>query len=105
MADVGLQFSLIKDELHKTVEDIIKRSLEGKTYSQKEAQGWTNLVSDEVIKTLHSMQKGLNWTLVVDQMALMDSRVRLLTTLINPDYSYTYSRINALFTQGCIIIT
>jgi hypothetical protein len=61
MTDVGLQFSTIKDELHRVVEDIIKKNLEGKTYNQKEAQTWTNTISDEVIKTLHSQQRGFKF--------------------------------------------
>ena len=61
MTDAGLQFSAIKDEVHKTVEDIIRKNLEGKTYNQKEAQNWTNNISDEVIKTLHSQQRGFKF--------------------------------------------
>lgn len=61
MADTGLQFSSIKDEIHKLVEDIIRKNLEGKTYNQKEAQGWTNTISDEVIKALHGQQRGFKF--------------------------------------------
>jgi dynein light chain Tctex-type 1 len=56
-----LQFSSIKDELHSTCEKIISNHLEGKTYNQKEAQTWTNSISDEVIKTLHSQQRGFKF--------------------------------------------
>jgi dynein light chain Tctex-type 1 len=56
-----LQFNNIKTELHETVEQIIKKNLDGKVYSQKDAQAWTNAISDEVIKTLHSQQRGFKF--------------------------------------------
>ena len=56
-----LQFSSIKDELQATCDKIISQHLEGKTYNQKEAQTWTNSISDEVIKTLHSQQRGFKF--------------------------------------------
>ena len=60
MADT-LQFSAIKDELIQTCDRIILAHLKDKTYNQKEAQGWTNAISDEIIKTLHTMQKGFKF--------------------------------------------
>jgi dynein light chain Tctex-type 1 len=60
MADT-LQFSSIKDELIQVCERIIKAHLADKTYNQKEAQAWTNAISDEIIKTLHSLQKGFKF--------------------------------------------
>jgi len=57
----SIQFSTIKSELNETVEGIIKKHLEGKSYNQKEAQAWTNLISDDVIKTLHSQQRGFKF--------------------------------------------
>jgi len=56
-----IQFSSIKNELNDTVEGVIKKHLEGKNYNQKEAQAWTNTITDDVIKTLHSQQKGLKF--------------------------------------------
>lgn len=56
-----LQFSSIKDELHSTCEKIIASHLDNKTYNQKEAQTWTNTISDDVIKTLHSQQRGFKF--------------------------------------------
>ena len=56
-----LQFSAIKDELQETVDQIIKKYLDGKTYDQKDAQSWCNQISDEVIKTLHSQQRGFKF--------------------------------------------
>ncbi len=61
MTDSSLQFSSIKEELYKVVEDIIKKNLEGKSYNQKEAQSWINTISDEVIKSLHSQQRGFKF--------------------------------------------
>jgi dynein light chain Tctex-type 1 len=56
-----LQFSSIKDELNNTCDKIIRTHLDGKTYKQKEAQTWTNSISDEIIKTLHSQQRGFKF--------------------------------------------
>ena len=56
-----LQFSSNKDELTALCDGVIKRVLDGKTYNQKEAQGWTNQISDEIIKTLHSQQRGFKF--------------------------------------------
>ena len=56
-----LQFSSIKDELTSICDGIIKKFLDNKTYNQKEAQGWTNAISDEIIKTLHSQQRGFKF--------------------------------------------
>jgi dynein light chain Tctex-type 1 len=55
------QFSNIKDELSSTCNSIITNHLKDKSYQQKEAQSWTNQISDEVIKTLHSQQKGFKF--------------------------------------------
>jgi dynein light chain Tctex-type 1 len=56
-----LQFSAIKDELSAVCDKIISKHLEGKAYNQKEAQTWTNTISDDVIKTLHSQQRGFKF--------------------------------------------
>ena len=56
-----IQFSSIKEEINKVCEQIINKHLEGKSYNQKEAQSWTNTISDEVIKTLHSQQRGFKF--------------------------------------------
>ncbi len=56
-----LQFSAIKNELTETVDGIIKKYLEDKNYDQKEAQSWCNQISDEIIKTLHSQQRGFKF--------------------------------------------
>ena len=56
-----IQFASIKDELNKLCHDIIVTHLEKKQYQQKEAQTWTNAITDEVIKTLHSKQKGFKF--------------------------------------------
>ena len=56
-----LQFSSIKDELTSLCDGIIKKFLDGKQYNQKEAQSWTNAISDEIIKTLHSQQRGFKF--------------------------------------------
>ena len=56
-----LQFEAIKDELTQMVDEIIRTYLNDKNYDQKEAQGWTNQISDEVIKQLHSQQRGFKF--------------------------------------------
>ena len=56
-----LQFAAIKDELTQMVDEIIRTYLNDKNYDQKEAQGWTNQISDEVIKQLHSQQRGFKF--------------------------------------------
>jgi hypothetical protein len=56
-----IQFSTIKDELNKLCEQVVSKHLEGKLYNQKEAQTWTNTISDEIIKNLHSQQKGFKF--------------------------------------------
>ena len=56
-----IQFTSIKDELNKLCHEIIVNHLEKKQYQQKEAQTWTNAITDEVIKTLHSKQKGFKF--------------------------------------------
>lgn len=55
------QFSSIKEELHKICDDIINKHLQNKAYNAKEAQQWTNLISDDLIKTLHSQQRGFKF--------------------------------------------
>ena len=56
-----IQFSAIKDDLNKICDGIIRKHLDSKTYNQKEAQTWTNTISDEVIKTLHGQQRGFKF--------------------------------------------
>ena len=56
-----LQFASIKDELISAVDEIIHKYLDGQQYSQKDAQSWTNNITDEVIKTLHSQQRGFKF--------------------------------------------
>lgn len=57
----SLQFSNIKDELKGISENIIQKHLEKKNYNQKEAQTWINTITDEVIKSLHSQQRGFKF--------------------------------------------
>ena len=56
-----LQLAAIKDELTQMVDEIIRSYLNDKNYDQKEAQSWTNQISDEVIKQLHSQQRGFKF--------------------------------------------
>ena len=56
-----LKFADYKDEIQKKVDPIVKKHLDGKPYNQKDAQGWANTISDEVIKTLHADQKGFKY--------------------------------------------
>lgn len=56
-----IQFSSIKDELNKTCDEIIAKHLASKNYNQKEAQSWVNTISDDIIKTLHSQQRGFKF--------------------------------------------
>jgi dynein light chain Tctex-type 1 len=56
-----IQFVSIKDELNSICHEIIVNHLEKKQYNQKEAQTWTNAITDEVIKKLHSKQKGFKF--------------------------------------------
>ena len=56
-----IQFSSMKQELSDTCTTIISKHLEKKTYNQKEAQTWTNTITDEVIKYLHGQQKGFKF--------------------------------------------
>lgn len=56
-----LKFSDYKEEINKKCDPIIKKYLEGKAYNQKDAQSWTNSISDEIIKTLHADQKGFKF--------------------------------------------
>ncbi len=48
-----IQFSAIKDELQQICHSTIVKHLEKKQYNQKEAQNWTNTITDEIIKNLH----------------------------------------------------
>ena len=56
-----LKFSDFKDEITQKCDPIVKKYLQDKPYSQKDAQNWANSISDEVIKTLHSEQKGFKY--------------------------------------------
>ncbi len=86
MTDTGLQFSTISDELKRTVEDIIRVKLEGKVYNQKEAQSWTNIISDEVIKTLHSQQRGFKFICNTTIFQKGDSSLHFSSTCLwNPN--------------------
>ena len=59
MSDIS--FNQIKQELETTANQVLKKHLDQKTYSQKEAQTWTNTISDELIKNLSAMQKGFKF--------------------------------------------
>ena len=56
-----IQFNLIKQELSDICNQVITSHLGSKTYNQKEAQAWTNTITDDVIKTLHSQQRGFKF--------------------------------------------
>ena len=56
-----IQFNVIKQELSDICTNVIQKHLENKTYNQKEAQTWTNTITDEVIKNLHGQQKGFKF--------------------------------------------
>ena len=56
-----IQFNVIKQELSEICTGVIQKHLENKTYNQKEAQTWTNTITDEVIKNLHGQQKGFKF--------------------------------------------
>ena len=56
-----LQFAMIKDELTGIVDSIIKRNLGNRDYDQTQAQSWANAISDEIIKTLHSQDRGFKF--------------------------------------------
>jgi len=56
-----IQFSTIKDELQQLCHNTIVKHLEKKQYNQKEAQTWTNTITDEIIKSLHGQQRGFKF--------------------------------------------
>lgn len=56
-----LSFNSIKTELETAANQVMKKHLDNKTYNQKEAQTWTNTISDELIKNLSAMQKGFKF--------------------------------------------
>lgn len=56
-----LKFADHKSEITDKINPIIKKHLDGKAYNQKEAQAWTNTISDEIIKELHAEQKGFKY--------------------------------------------
>ena len=56
-----LQLASIKEELTHVLDEIIHKHLNDQQYSQKDAQAWCNAITDEVIKTLHSQQRGFKF--------------------------------------------
>ena len=92
MADT-IQFSSLKDELTKDCERIVSKHLEGKTYNQKEAQTWTNTISDEIIKHLHNQQKGFKFICNGTIFQKGDASLHFSSTCLwnpNSDGSITY---------------
>ena len=57
----SIQFSAIKDELQQNSHNTIVKHLEKNQYNQKEAQTWTNTITDEIIKSLHGQQRGFKF--------------------------------------------
>ena len=81
-----LQFAAIKDELTQMVDEIIRTYLNDKNYDQKEAQGWTNQISDEVIKQLHSQQRGFKFVCNSTIFQKGDASLHLSSTCLwNPN--------------------
>lgn len=56
-----IQFNLIKQELSDICSATISKHLAQKNYNQKEAQTWTNTITDEIIKNLHGQQRGFKF--------------------------------------------
>ena len=53
------EFASIKEDLKKTVEEIMNADLEDKTkYEHDKAQEWVSTICEKIIKTLHEEQKG-----------------------------------------------
>ena len=52
------EFADIKEELIKTVQEIMNSDLEDKTeYDHEKAQEWVSTICDKIIKTLHEEQR------------------------------------------------
>ena len=56
------EFADIKEELTKTVQEILNSDLEDKTeYEHEKAQEWVSTICDKIIKTLHEEQSGFKF--------------------------------------------
>ena len=56
------EFAAIKEDLKKTIEEIMNADLEDKTkYEHDKAQEWVSTICDKIIKTLHEEQKGFKF--------------------------------------------
>ena len=56
------EFADIKEELTKTVQEILNSDLEDKTkYEHEKAQEWVSTICDKIIKTLHEEQRGFKF--------------------------------------------
>lgn len=51
-------FSEFKEEIQNKCNPIIRKYIDGNPYIQKEAQNWSNSISNEIIKLLISELKG-----------------------------------------------
>ena len=56
-----IQFTSVKDSINTLCLKTITDHLNNKQYNQKEAQNWTNSITDDVIKSLHGQQKGFKF--------------------------------------------
>ena len=88
-----IQFSSIKDDLNKLCESVVSKHLEGKSYNQKEAQAWTNTITDDLIKQLHGQQKGFKFICNGTIFQKGDASLHFSSTCLwnpNSDGSITY---------------
>ena len=54
-------FSQIKEEAQRILKDIIQNYLNKKAYNAKDAQSWTNQISDEAVKRMTDFNKNFKY--------------------------------------------
>jgi hypothetical protein len=60
------KFSEIKEEVQSTIDEILKRNLDGKDLESGEGQKLTNQINDEVMKELQEKYKGFKFIINVN---------------------------------------
>jgi dynein light chain Tctex-type 1 len=83
MADEGdnigedVQFTGIKELVAASVNESVEKHLKGKAYSATDAPGWTNLISDEIVKQLQGVNRNFKYSVICTIMQKSDAGLHM----------------------------
>eukprot|EP01017_Pseudomicrothorax_dubius_P014524 TRINITY_DN1692_c0_g1_i1.p1 TRINITY_DN1692_c0_g1~~TRINITY_DN1692_c0_g1_i1.p1 ORF type:complete len:111 (-),score=18.35 TRINITY_DN1692_c0_g1_i1:103-435(-) len=78
--DADVPFSSLRDTVTPELQKIVAKHLEKKVYTSRDAQNWTNLISEDVIKYMTGVSSNFKYVVTTIILQKSDSGLNVSST-------------------------